>query len=171
MLPNFLGKTSNDSPMRRRKPVNVRSGETQEFHTDALLNLGRGHADGLAKFLQRDPLISFYACEVFVNCFGFLRGRRHRSSKKQLGRVILFPAESLAVLSHYFRSYASFRIVMSIFCISSIAFITRSDFSEFLSCNISIKIVGTICHDTPNLSFSQPQCDSCPPSAVSFSQK
>ena len=31
--------------------------------------------------------------------------------------------------------------------------------------------MGTICHDKLNLSFSQPHCDSCPPLAVSFSQK
>src|SRR4029453_5313388 len=48
---------------------------------------------------------------------------------------------------------------------------TRSDFSGSLSFNISIKTVGVICHDKPNLSLSQPHPDSWPPSAVSFSQK
>src|SRR5215216_1494135 len=36
---------------------------------------------------------------------------------------------------------------------------------------MSIKTVGVICHDTPNLSLSQPQADSSPPSAMSLSQK
>ena len=31
--------------------------------------------------------------------------------------------------------------------------------------------IGVTCHDNPNLSLSQPHCDSSPPSAVSFSQK
>src|SRR5207245_11650177 len=41
---------------------------------------------------------------------------------------------------------------------------TFSDFFESLSCNISPKTVGTICHDTPYLSLSQPHCSFSPPS-------
>src|SRR5713101_6974398 len=46
---------------------------------------------------------------------------------------------------------------------------TLSDFSASLSCNISGKTVGTICHDKPYLSLSQPHCSFSPPSE-SFSQ-
>src|SRR4030095_4880314 len=118
--------------------------ESRNSVADTLLNLGRDCADGLAKFLERDPLISAYACEVFINC-------------SRLG--VHFPA------------YASFSFLMSIFGIGSIAFMTRSDFLASLSCNMSINTVGVTCHETPNLSLSQPHCDSSPPSAVSFSQK
>src|SRR5918911_267494 len=45
---------------------------------------------------------------------------------------------------------------------------TLSDFLASLSCNISPKSLGTICHDTPNLSFSQPHCSSSPPSESPF---
>src|SRR5713101_2449524 len=38
-----------------------------------------------------------------------------------------------------------------------------SDFSASLSCNISPKTVGTICHDKPYLSLSQPHCPFSPP--------
>ena len=51
------------------------------------------------------------------------------------------------------------------FFIFSIAAMTRLDFSGFLSCNIMPKTVGTICHETPNLSSSQPHCTSWPPAA------
>src|SRR6059058_1910153 len=47
---------------------------------------------------------------------------------------------------------------------------TSSDFLASLSCNMSLKTLGTICHDTPNLSFNQPHCSSSPPSE-SFSHK
>src|SRR5437870_386191 len=59
---------------------------------------------------------------------------------------------------------------MSSFFIWSIAFMTFSDFFASLSCTISPKILGTICHETPNLSFNQPHCSSSPPSE-SFSHK
>src|SRR3989441_12833855 len=45
-----------------------------------------------------------------------------------------------------------------------------SDFLASLSCNMSLKTLGTICHDTPNLSFNQPHCSFSPPSE-SFSHK
>jgi len=47
---------------------------------------------------------------------------------------------------------------------------TRFAFSGSLSCSISMSTVGTTCHDTPNLSVSQPHWISRPP-AESFSQK
>src|SRR6267143_1889517 len=52
---------------------------------------------------------------------------------------------------------------MLIFVILSIAAMTRFDFSGSLSCSISIKTVGTTCHDTPNPSLSHPHCTSWPP--------
>src|SRR3989441_368562 len=67
-------------------------------------------------------------------------------------------------------SYAFFNGSMSIFFIFSIAAMTRFDFSGSLSCSISTKTVGTTCHETPNLSLSQPHWTSSPP-AESFSQK
>jgi hypothetical protein len=45
---------------------------------------------------------------------------------------------------------------MSSFFIFSIAAITRRDLSAFSSRSISGKMEGTICHETPNRSFSQP---------------
>src|SRR6266487_111831 len=47
---------------------------------------------------------------------------------------------------------------------------TSSDFFASLSCNMLLKTLGTICHDTPNLSFNQPHCSFSPPSE-SFSHK
>src|SRR5919199_5929399 len=47
---------------------------------------------------------------------------------------------------------------------------TFSDFSASLSCIISPQTLGTICHETPNLSFNQPHC-SCSPPSESFSQR
>src|SRR5919202_2671564 len=47
---------------------------------------------------------------------------------------------------------------------------TLSDLSASLSCIISAKILGTICHETLNLSFNQPHC-SCSPPSDSFCQK
>src|SRR5712692_4126956 len=49
------------------------------------------------------------------------------------------------------------------------ASMTLFDFSGSLSCIISPKTVGTICHDKPYLSLSQPHLDFSPPSE-SFSQ-
>src|SRR5207249_1340091 len=40
---------------------------------------------------------------------------------------------------------------------------TLSDFSASLSCNISPNTVGTICHDKPYLSLSQPHGPFSPP--------
>ena len=47
---------------------------------------------------------------------------------------------------------------MSIFFICSMTFMTLSALARSLSCNILTRAVGTICHDTPYLSFSQPHC-------------
>src|ERR671932_113503 len=47
---------------------------------------------------------------------------------------------------------------------------TLSDLFASLSFIISAKILGTICHETPNLSFNQPHCSTSPPSE-SFSQR
>src|ERR687887_624323 len=48
---------------------------------------------------------------------------------------------------------------------------TLSDFSASLSCIISPKTLGTICHETPNLSFNQPHCSTSPPPSESFSHR
>src|SRR5205823_8928339 len=53
---------------------------------------------------------------------------------------------------------------ISIFFMFSIACMTRCDFSRSGSERSSGSTVGTICHDTPNLSFSHPQGPSSPPS-------
>src|ERR1700674_1394446 len=50
------------------------------------------------------------------------------------------------------------------------ASMTLFDFSGSLSCISSPRTVGTICHDKPYLSLSQPHLDFSPPSE-SFSQK
>ena len=42
---------------------------------------------------------------------------------------------------------------------------TRFDFWGSLSSSIRVKAEGTTCQDRPNLSFSQPHCDSWPPAA------
>src|SRR5207247_3958493 len=76
---------------------------------------------------------------------------------------------SAAVTERYFPSYARSSAAMSSFTIFSIAFMTRCDFLGSRSVNNSVMTVGTICHDSPNLSLSQPHCTSCPP-AESFSQ-
>src|ERR687886_302115 len=47
---------------------------------------------------------------------------------------------------------------------------TLSDLFAPLSCTIPAKILVTICHETPNLSFNQPHC-STSPSSESFSQR
>jgi len=49
------------------------------------------------------------------------------------------------------------------------ASITRFDFAGSLSDSIWPSPLGTICHDSPNLSFSHPHRLGAPPSAVSFS--
>src|SRR5437773_6059931 len=58
---------------------------------------------------------------------------------------------------------------MSSFTILSIACMTRCDFAASLSLNSSPKTVGTICHESPYLSLSQPHSTSLPP-AESFVQ-
>src|SRR5260370_41113404 len=52
---------------------------------------------------------------------------------------------------------------MSILSICSIAFMTRFAFSVSLSCNCLPKMDGMTCHDTPNLSCSQPHLSFLPP--------
>src|SRR4051794_30721543 len=52
---------------------------------------------------------------------------------------------------------------MSILSICSSACMTRLDFAASWLCNSSASAVGVICHDTPNLSFSQPQRLFSPP--------
>src|SRR5438874_10219553 len=54
--------------------------------------------------------------------------------------------------------YARFNPSTSIFFICSIAFMTRWDFVGSGSLNISFKARGTICHERPYLSLSQPHC-------------
>ena len=53
---------------------------------------------------------------------------------------------------------------ISIFFICSIACMTRCAFSRSGSPSSSGRRVGTICHDSPNRSLSQPQGPSSPPS-------
>src|SRR5207247_9860028 len=53
---------------------------------------------------------------------------------------------------------------MSIFDILSNASMTFAEFPDFESPIISPRTEGTICHDTPNLSLSQPQGCCSPPS-------
>src|SRR5439155_24298174 len=66
------------------------------------------------------------------------------------------PGGMMVVLPSYPRSYACCRPLMSIFFICSIACMTRFAFSGSLSPNIFPRAVGTICHDRPYLSCSQP---------------
>src|SRR5712692_1579359 len=56
------------------------------------------------------------------------------------------------------------------FFIWSIAATALCDAAVSAALNIAINEFGTICHDTPNLSFSHPHCCSSPP-AESFSQR
>src|SRR6266849_1659982 len=63
----------------------------------------------------------------------------------------------------YPRSYACFRRLMSSFSICSTAFITLFAFSASLSCISLPRTVGTICHDRPYLSLSQPHLPPLPP--------
>jgi hypothetical protein len=50
------------------------------------------------------------------------------------------------------------------------AFMVRPAFAGSLSLSIRPSELGMICHDSPNLSFSQPHRLGAPPSAVSFVQ-
>ena len=59
---------------------------------------------------------------------------------------------------------------MSSSSIWSIAFSTRPDLAASLSDSILPSAFGTICRDTPNLSFSQPHLPGVPPPAVSLVQ-
>jgi hypothetical protein len=52
---------------------------------------------------------------------------------------------------------------MSNFFIFNMAVMTRPDFTGGLSAGRSPKIAGTICQDTPNLSFGQPYACFSPP--------
>src|SRR6266571_2314418 len=65
--------------------------------------------------------------------------------------------------------YARFNSLMSSLTILSRACMTRCDFVASLLLISSTKTVGTICHERPNLSLSQPHCTSLPP-AESFLQ-
>src|SRR5712671_3055079 len=60
-------------------------------------------------------------------------------------------------------SYACFSRLMSILSICSIAFITLFTFSGSLSCNSLLRMVGTICQDTPNLSVNHAHRSFRPP--------
>jgi hypothetical protein len=55
-------------------------------------------------------------------------------------------------------AYARLSSAMSIFFIRSIASMALLDFSASGSLIISIKTMGTTCHETPYLSLSQPHC-------------
>src|SRR5208282_1474319 len=81
-------------------------------------------------------------------------GRHHAHTKN----------EFLICVLGYCCAYACFRVFMSILSILSIAFMTLSNFSASLPFIISPKTVGTICHERPYLSFSQPHLPSSPPS-------
>src|SRR2546422_675527 len=72
-------------------------------------------------------------------------------------------SERLSLLLHR-RSYGCFKRLMSNLRIWISACMTLSDFFGSLSCNILLNTVGTICQDSPYLSFSQPHCPSSPPS-------
>jgi hypothetical protein len=68
-------------------------------------------------------------------------------------------------------SYAFLSAAMSSFFICIMAAMARWDFSDLGSPTRSRMPLGTICHDTPNLSFSQPHCWALgSPPAPSFSQ-
>src|SRR6266540_4363337 len=54
--------------------------------------------------------------------------------------------------------YARLRVSMSNFFILRKACVTRATLLRSLSRNISSRTVGTICHERPNLSLSQPHC-------------
>src|SRR6266568_3081565 len=69
----------------------------------------------------------------------------------------------------YFCFAACFNFLTSSFTILSMACMTRCDFAASLSLTSLPKTVGTICHESPYLSLSQPHCTSLPP-AESFLQ-
>jgi hypothetical protein len=64
---------------------------------------------------------------------------------------------SASSLLYSLPSNAAFRRLMSSFCICHNAFNIRCVLSMSLAFNISPTNVGTICHEMPYLSFSQPQ--------------
>jgi hypothetical protein len=66
------------------------------------------------------------------------------------------------------REYACCKRFSSSLSIWSMAFMTRVAFAPSSSLSIRPCAFGTICHDRPNLSFSQPHRLGAPPSAVSF---
>src|SRR5215831_5914143 len=70
---------------------------------------------------------------------------------------------------HAFAAFSN--AAMSILSISIIASMTRFAFPASRSANISPRKTGLTCHETPNLSLSQPHLPVDPPSAESFSQK
>src|SRR5919201_2415083 len=65
---------------------------------------------------------------------------------------------------HAYAAAARSSSAISTLPIFSIAAITRCDFSRSGSLSSSGRRVGTICHETPNLSFSQPHGPGSPPS-------
>src|SRR5262245_3193366 len=73
------------------------------------------------------------------------------------------PNEITRFKTSYFTFAACFSFLMSSLTILSMACMTRCDFAASLSLNNSLKTVGTICHDRPYLSWSQPHCTSLPP--------
>src|SRR5580765_1857718 len=72
------------------------------------------------------------------------------------------------VLCFHALSAASFNLLISSLTIFKSASMTRCDLAESLPLNKSLKIAGTICHETPNLSLSQPHCCSLPPAESLF---
>src|SRR3974390_1809346 len=66
--------------------------------------------------------------------------------------------------------YAFSSATMSSFFICMNEFMTRLGFAGSGSLYMRGMHAGTTCQERPNLSFSQPQGPSCPPSAVSLSQ-
>src|SRR6476620_12475282 len=64
----------------------------------------------------------------------------------------------------YSPAAASFNTLMSSLCIFSIACITRSAFARSVLESSSPRTGGTICQETPNLSFTQPHRSFSPPS-------
>src|SRR5579872_7627709 len=65
---------------------------------------------------------------------------------------------------------AASSVAMSSFVIGIIAAITRSFVARSLPLTASSRLSGTICHETPNLSESQPHWLGAPPPASSLSQ-
>src|SRR5262249_42901977 len=133
--------------LRRRAEGDQRAAvelERCETVADALFRLRRRGLDHLAEFLERGSLLPRDTVQVLVD------GRRFRGHSH-------FPAAA--------RSSSA----MSILTIFRSACITRFGFPGSLSWSSRNRAVGTICHETPNLSVSQPHCTFAPP-AESFSQ-